>query len=78
MSELLYLITSLAAYGARNALDKQFPSSRFKLITSQLHPKTCLVHKLLVTNCELQLHIKRNLNAAWNKCDFQLKAEMCT
>lgn len=77
MSEQLYLITSLAAYGARNALNKQFPSSRLKLITSQLHLKACLVHKLLVTNSELHLHIKRNLNAAWNKRDFQLKAEMC-
>lgn len=35
MSELLYLITSLAAYEARNALNKQFPSSRLKLITSE-------------------------------------------
>jgi hypothetical protein len=65
MSELLYLITSLAAYGSRNALNKQFPSSRLKLITSQLHLKACLVH------------IKRNLNVAWDKRDFQLKAEMC-
>jgi len=77
MSEPLYLITSLAAYGARNALNKQFPSSRLKLITSQLHLKACLVHKLLVTNSELHLHIKRNLNFAWDKRDFQLKAEMC-
>jgi hypothetical protein len=77
MSELLYLIMSLAAYGARNTLNKQFPSSRFKLITSQLHLKACLVHKLLITNSELHLNIKRTINSAWNKRDFQLKAEMC-
>jgi len=70
MSELLYLITSLAAYGGRNASNKQFPSSRLKLITSQLPLKTCLVHKLRLTNSEHYLHIKSNLDVAWDKRDF--------